>query len=356
MNKVFADSQHALIMEALIENLPAGVALVDREKKIILANKAMMQLTRLPREGFYLTELTKLFNVDLGTELDKILSTSISPMVILSNVVLRDFFYFIYCFQICDDAKNVIGGAILLQDITKSKAIEREKSEFMSMASHQLRTPLGSMRWNLELLEEDIRSLPEISQKRFYEAYIGNRRAIWLVADLLNVSRIEQGKAEGEPQLTDLVSIIRNITEEMASEAESRKIALEFKLINEAIPKIVIDPAQFRDVIENLLSNALKYTKSGGRITIMLDHTNGYVEITVADTGIGIPAADQYKIFSKFFRSKNAVRIYTESSGLGLFIVRSYVEKWGGTIRFESTEGQGTTFYVTIPVTSNITV
>ena len=352
MDPTTRNGQNMLIMEALIENLPGGVVLVDREKKVILANKKMVQLTHLPKEGFYLTELSKLFEerIDLGAELDKILSTSVSPVVVLHDIPLKKLFYSLSCFQVFDDTKNLIGGAIFLQDITQEKEIDTEKSEFISIASHQLRTPLGSMRWNLEMLGEYMHLLPEQAQKNFYEAYKSNRRAIWMVADLLNVSRIEEGKTEDEPQPTDLAVMIRSIIQEVVSETEMKSISITFTPKKENIPKVKVDPAHFRDVMENLVSNAVKYTKAGGKITITLDQLDTAVQVSIQDTGIGIPEDDKKKIFSKFFRSKNAVRVYTESSGLGLFIAKTYVEKWGGKLWFESTEKQGTTFYVTIPL------
>lgn len=338
------------VIEALMEYLPAGVVIVDQQRRVLLANKAITQLTRLPKSGFYLDELTRLFDgqVDFGAELDKILAHAVSPVVILRDIVFGKYFYSAHCFQIFDEHSNPAGGAILFQDITREKEIDLERSEFISIASHQLRTPLGSMRWNLEMLEEHIRALPEQAQKRFYEAYKSNRRAIWLVSDLLDVARIEQGTAESEPQPTDLPALIHTVVQEMASEAEIKSLSVR-TIVPDNIDKVVIDPVQFRDVIENLLLNAIKYTKAGGSITIALVKTDTGIQGSVADTGIGIPEKDQQKIFTKFFRSKNAARVHTESSGLGLFITKSYVEKWGGRLWFESKEGEGTTFYFTIP-------
>ncbi|MDQ3076046.1 MAG: ATP-binding protein [bacterium] len=235
------------------------------------------------------------------------------------------------------------------QDITKEKEIDKQKSEFISIASHQLRTPLGSMRWNLELIESDIKNLPEEAQERFREVCKSNLRVINLVGELLNVTRIEAGRVQDDPTLTDIDTVIETAVKEMTPEADRRSVKLEFLNKKQEIQPILIDSKRFREVLQNLLSNAVRYTKEGGRIVTTLDKDEDFLIISVKDDGIGIPEKDLPRIFSKFFRSDNATKFDTEGSGLGLFVVKSYVEGFGGKVWFETKEGEGTTFYFTLP-------
>lgn len=244
-------------------------------------------------------------------------------------------------------------SVFLLWFIISSEESSKAKTKgeaILTRVAHQLRTPLGSMRWNLELVKQEISCLPELAQERLQETYKSNLRVIGLVSDLLNVTRIEQSRINDNPKITDIVEIIRDAMEEMKPEAGKRKIALGVKILKNNIPEINIDPKRFHEVIQNLLSNAVKYTPDGGSVSVEADYAGNSLEITVSDNGIGIPEKDKSKIFTKFMRAENASRIDTEGSGLGLFIVKSFVEKWGGKIHFESEENKGTTFYISLPI------
>lgn len=231
----------------------------------------------------------------------------------------------------------------------KLAEFDRLKSEFISIAAHQLRTPLGSMRWNMEILLSD-KKLSQNSKEKIKRIYNRNKEMIELVNDLLTVSRIEQGRVHGNNQATNILDVVNNMVFEMQSEAQDRGITIEV-IEKETLPIILIDVQHLKDVIQNLLSNAVKYSNRGGRVKVELSLIdNMYVQISIADTGIGIPKKDQTKIFSKFFRGENAVRSDTQGSGLGLFVVKSYIDECSGRISFESEEGKGTTFYINLPI------
>src|ERR1035437_1521168 len=242
------------------------------------------------------------------------------------------------------------------------REIDQQKSEFISITSHQLRTPLGSMRWNLELLEPEVKSLSEVAQERLQETYRSNLHVIELVGDFLNVARIEQGRVKNEPKLANILEIIQSAVKEMEPEALKKLVTLNIKIKKPNIPKIIIDPNRFREVIQNLLSNAVKYTLKGGSVSVEIDYTVNFIEIAVLDNGIGIPEKDKIIIFTKFARAKNATLIDTEGSGLGLYIVKSFVEGWGGKVYFKShtkeeslpADRQGTTFYISLPLTPKV--
>ena len=173
---------------------------------------------------------------------------------------------------------------------------------------------------------------------------------ITLVNDLLNVSIIEQGMIKETPRLTDVLKVLRSAVLEMETEAQKHKVSITIQSQEKHIPKIMIDPKRLREIIQNLLSNAIKYNVPGGKATFVVDHVGEFIKISVSDQGIGIPKKDQLRLFSKFYRADNAVQRDTTGSGLGLFVVKSYVEKWGGNISFESSENKGTTFHIELPI------
>jgi PAS domain S-box-containing protein len=252
---------------------------------------------------------------------------------------------------VLDDNGQVRYFVGIERDITKEKQIEKMKTEFVSYASHQLRTPLGSIRWNMEmLLGGDYGPLPAPAHEAIEQNYANTLRLIKLVNDLLNISRIEEGRVTDHPEPTNLVTVIKAVITDLTPEAQEKGITISFTDSTERLPQVIIDKERFHEVVENLVSNAVKYNQRGGTVGVGLASSDGTAVITVKDTGIGIPQVDQARIYDKFFRAENAAKTDTEGTGLGLFVTKAYVETWGGTITFNSKEGQGTTFTVTLPL------
>lgn len=234
-----------------------------------------------------------------------------------------------------------------LVDVTREKELERAKDEFISVASHQLRTPLGGIRWNLELMLEQAPSLSKDVHERLEEAYRSTLRMTNLVNDLLDVARIEQGH-KAVLQEVEIAEIVQSEVAEMWPLVKKHRLKLEVNgLKNKYV--VMVDLRRFREVIQNLLSNSVKYTLPGGKVIVAIEANSKETIVSVADTGLGIPEEDQAKIFSKFFRAHNVLKTETEGNGLGLFVVKSYVESWGGKLWFSSELGKGTTFYLSIP-------
>lgn len=228
--------------------------------------------------------------------------------------------------------------------------LEKKATEFISFASHQLRTPLGSIRWNLEmLLSGEYGQIPKNIKDILTQIYKSDLWMIDLVNDLLSVSRIDQGRVFDEPKPTDITQLIKAVASEIQVEAQKRSLVGELHFDKKPIPKITIDAKRFREVIHNLLTNAIKYNKEKGRITVAVKKGDNGIYISVSDTGVGISEHDRKHIFSKYFRAGNATRMTNEGTGLGLYIVKSYVQDWGGKISYESTVGKGTTFTIQLP-------
>lgn len=254
---------------------------------------------------------------------------------------------------IFDDVGVLLGVIVIFQDITEKYALEQMKDRFLSVAAHQLRTPIGSMRWSMELLRGgDFGELPAGAQEAIQELYANSTRLLALINSLLDVSRIDQGKTNEESVLVDISSVIQEVLHTLSGEAKQHAVSMIFEPPKKSVPKVWVTREHIFEAIENLISNGLRYSREGGAVTITIQSNlkKEILEIRVADTGIGIPKADQEKIFSKFFRASNAVRSFTDGSGLGLSVVKSYVEENGGTVRFESEENMGSTFIITLPL------
>lgn len=248
---------------------------------------------------------------------------------------------------------SIIGAIIVLRDITHEKIVDQAKSEFVSLASHQLRTPLSTIKWYVEmLLEGDAGKFEDVQTKYLKVIYKSNQRMIELVNDLLNVSRIELGTFAVEPQQINIQEVIEGVLEELFPQIDVKKIEVE-KYLDPNFPSVNADPKLIRIIAQNLITNAITYTPPEGsiRVAININESNNNFIFSVADTGYGIPKNDQSKVFTKLFRADNVRERVTEGTGLGLYIVKSIVEQSGGKIWFESEENQGTIFYVSLPMT-----
>jgi len=232
------------------------------------------------------------------------------------------------------------------------RRLSEMKSAFVSVAAHELRTPLAPIRGYVEvLLDGDVGPLNE-GQREYLEVVQRSvRRLRTLTDNLLDVTRIEAGRIELLLQPTDLSVLIKTITAEYRPHVEAKAQSLTLHVSSD-LPPALCDEARVEQIIGNLLSNASKYTPEGGRIAVGLElaHERGFLQVSVADNGVGIPVEDQSKLFDRFFRAKSAVLTGASGAGLGLHITRSLVDLHGGRIWFETEPGQGSTFYVTFPI------
>jgi signal transduction histidine kinase len=247
---------------------------------------------------------------------------------------------------------EIIGTVEVFRDITHEIEIDQAKSEFVSLASHQLRTPLGITKWYLEVLQKHnyINSAPKTIRDYFNQLIKSNERVLSLVSELLSVSRIEEGRVKNDPKPINIGEKVYDIVSEIQPLAQNKNIELRTELKQAKMPDMFIDPLRFHEVIENLLTNAIEYTPSSGKVYVIIDKSDDAVLISVKDTGVGISKEDQNKLFTKFFRSQNATERNPEGSGLGLYVAKSYVEGWGGKISVESRKGKGTTFLISLPL------
>jgi signal transduction histidine kinase len=247
-----------------------------------------------------------------------------------------------------------LGGMLRFpRKFTRSgKDDEKISTEFVSLVAHQLRSPLANINWYAELLgSPDWGKLTKEQREFLSEIYHNSKRMTELVNALLDISRLKLGTFVPALVPVDIPWVAEGVIHEMEHQFVRKKIILN-KLYDGTLPKLNADAKLLRIIFQNLLSNALKYTSKGGIISLVVEKDATHVLIKVSDSGCGIPKEDQSKIFSQFFRAENALATAPEGSGLGLSIVKSILEYMNGTIRFESKEHIGTTFYVTIPLVS----
>lgn len=254
------------------------------------------------------------------------------------------------------------------QDVSTHLELRQAKTDFVALASHQLRTPLSIIKWYVDfLLAGDAGEVNPEQKKYLEEVYYSNERLIELVNALLDVSRIDVGTFSIEPESINIVNKAEAALKRFKKEIDKKKIILVKKY--DKFPDINLDPRLTKIVFENILSNAVKYTPVGGKIKLSIKKTEKDVFIKISDTGVGIAKEEQPKIFSKFFRGLKAKKLESVGTGLGLYIVKAVIEKSGGKIWFESPSleilmeeeqedskipidkrNRGTTFNITIPL------
>lgn len=256
----------------------------------------------------------------------------------------------------------------VVQDISTHRELVQAKTDFVALASHQLRTPLSIIKWYVDfLLGGDAGEINEEQRHYLEEVYQSNERLIELVNNLLDVSRIDVGTFSIEPEPTDIAERANTAIEKFKAEIANKKI--NFISDFDDLPIINLDPRLIKIVFQNILSNAIKYTQEKGTILFSIKKVKGKVLIKVVDSGCGIPREEQPKVFTKLFRAVNAKQIESIGTGLGLYITKAVIEKSGGKIWFQSPsldllmlvadktkktpidkKNLGTTFFITIPL------
>lgn len=246
------------------------------------------------------------------------------------------------------EGKELIGVIIVMHDITEERRVDYLKSEFISLASHQLRTPLSSLQWYIELLIDE-KKLDASQEEYVNEMDIAAKRMSNLIDALLHAARLEGGDITPHTDAVDITSLITDVGEELRSMAKEKKITTTIK-----VPKhkvfLETDSVLLHVVFKNLFSNAVKYTPEGGKVSVTLTDTAKEITLAVKDNGIGIPKKDQKRLFERLFRADNVRKMDTDGNGLGLYITKMIVESLRGTVVAKSTEGKGSEFIVRIPM------
>lgn len=255
-----------------------------------------------------------------------------------------------------------VGKMLVRRDLELTRAnarleeLDEVKSEFVTIAAHQLRTPLTGIRWSYQTMLEDESSgslMP--AQRRVLQGGLkASLRMINLVNDLLNVARIEEGRFGFHFTLQAPTKMIQRSTERFRNAARDKGIAFKAEVPDTAMRPFFFDEEKISLVLDNMLDNALKYTEPGGTITLCAAEERKFLTLSVSDTGIGVPADQMHRVFDKFFRANNALKFHTSGTGLGLYVSKNIVERHDGAINMESKEGKGTMCTITLPLTEKL--
>lgn len=366
--KILITSEHSRLHD-LVESMKNGVVMFGPNRRMIVANSSAKKVLNLRGKNCSLENILNSMQKGKMEGAKKInlmdlydIAVQESRLQRIESLEIDRHFYEVVITPVNDLQEEISGGAIIFHDITHLKEIDRMKTEFVSVASHQLRTPLTSINWYVEMLQSGDAGELNKNQKVFLdEIYKGSVRMVKLVNELLNVSRLETGRLRVSPKPTYLDELIEDIIHELEAMANKYGCELIFKKPKKRLPKIALDEMLMRQVIHNFITNAIRYSSVGkDKVTVsLLEQVDEYL-VSVADQGIGIPKEAQGKIFQKFFRADNARKKEGEGSGIGMYISKMIMDASMGRIWFESpnrkikntkgkSEGGGTTFYAAIP-------
>lgn len=353
--------------EALLAGIGEGVIAVNTDSRIIFVNQAALNMV-----GYSVKELGDRFlheKIVIEDEMGNVLPPDKRPitLTLLSGQTTVGGVSQSYYYRRKDGTrfpvativtpvvleKKIIGAIDVFRDITEEKEIDRMKTEFVSLASHQLKTPLTSIKWFSEMMvKEEVGTLTDKQKEYLNMIFQSTGQMIGLVGSLLNVSRLEAGRIKIEPKLIRLDDIIQNVIIKSGVLLAEKKCKLNFIKTEPPLPPILLDESLIGEVIYNLFTNAIRYAKPGnGIVSVRTEKRGEDCVIEVSDNGIGIPKTDQHRIFERFFRADNARKLEASGSGLGLYLIKLILESSGGKIWFESEEGKGSKFYVSIPLT-----
>ena len=351
-------------LETIIADLNDGVVAYDNDFKMLVFNKAAEQIFNVKADRILQQSFTLQVKERLPAEyrlLLAVLFPALAPIVVRRSEPgiypqVLDFTFTepavelrVSTSRILGDDGESLGFIKIVRDRTREIDLLRSKSEFIEIASHQLRTPLTGIVWAWEsLVNEDLKPETHALAASGLQAtkHLGD-----IIDDMLDVSRIEEGRFGYDFISQDIVAFLQKIVDEAGLAATKYQVKVYFEAPAEKNIALTFDPKKLAIAVSNLIDNALKYNVKNGQVVVKAELVVGepYIKISVSDTGIGIPEKDLSKLFAKFFRSDNASRFATEGTGLGIYIAKNVVERHGGKIWVESELNRGTTFYFTLP-------
>ncbi|HSB05325.1 MAG TPA: response regulator [Thermodesulfobacteriota bacterium] len=344
-------------IKTIIHSMGDGVLVCDREGYLVLTNPAASRLLNVSQDspvGILLSE------ANLPSELSKVITETIGgkdlsyscvsqELAIGDATQTRQLFLRAHTCPIQNDLGETLGSVSVLQDISTLKELDKMKSEFIAMVAHELRAPIAAVEQQLlVILDRLAGEVTEKQEELLSRAKERIKGLLDLIKDLLDLSKIEAGRLVQYKEPLLLPEVIQQVVDLMRTEAEAKRIDLQF-FAPPSVPAITADRNAMEGVFSNLVSNAIKYTLEGGKVSISLSEEGSCVKAKVSDTGVGIAKEDVPKIFDRFYRVKTARTRQIVGTGLGLYIVKNIVDAHFGSISVESELGKGTTFSLLLP-------
>lgn len=351
--------------EAMLASIGDGLVAVDQEGTILMINRTAEGLLGAKNAGFIGKKAYDAFsmydvkgNIILSEERPIQIALTTGKPIITTTATTTHFYEkkdgtkFPVAITITPVIlnKKITGAIEIFRDITKEKEIDRAKSEFVALASHQLRTPATIVRWYSKVLFGKKIGKLNLKQKKYLgEIYYGNERMLKLINNLLNISRIEMGELKINIEPVDIKKMLENVIKGQKTEISKRKQKITVNRSGK-LPKIFTDPVLLRIIFQNLISNAVKYNMKNGKIICDMEIIDSKFLFKISDNGIGIPKDEQKRIFERLFRASNSIEQDREGNGLGLYIVKQITGILGGKVWFESELKKRTIFYLELPL------
>jgi len=345
-------------VKTIINCMGDGVLVCDRDGCIVLSNPAASRMLKISESSLLGNFLPQ---CNLHSELAKTIQESLTTKDVSYASVSQELgigesgesFLRAHTAPVKNDLGETMGSVTVLQDISHLKELDKMKSEFIAMVTHELRAPIAAVEQQITVILNKMAG--EVTQKQeqlLSRAKERTKGLLDLIKDLLDLSKIEAGKMVQYKELLNLQEVIQRVVDLMKAQAEDKKLDLQFSPPSQ-ISMILADRNSMEGIFTNLISNAIKYTPEGGKVIVQVSEEGGFVNACVSDTGIGIKKEDLSRIFDKFYRVKSSETRQIVGTGLGLSIVKSIVDAHLGSISVESEEGGGTTFTVLLPKESN---
>ncbi len=347
----------------VIQNLESGVIFYDQDFKIIIFNKAAERIFGLHSADV----IGQFFTPDKAKDLQsrllaQVIYPSLAPRMVQRSEAgktpqIMDISFEeprlelrVVTMRIIDSSGTSLGFMKIVNDRTRAIELLRSKSEFITVAAHQLRTPLTAVNWIFEMLVKN-EGLKDEERNMVTGGFKAGKKLEKIVNDLLDVSKIEEGRFGYNFEDIDIVSFVEKLLTETAQIAVQYKVNIFFERPPQAPLTLRFDPARIGIAFSNILDNAIKYNVENGQVIVKLEKlpAKPFVQISIKDTGVGIPSDQIKNLFTKFFRAENVMKFETEGTGLGLYIAKNIVKRHGGEIWAESELNRGTTIYFTIP-------
>lgn len=341
-------------MEEVLSSIIDGIIAIDFNKNILLSNKAASEITGFTQaelQGKSIDQLVHLFD-----ESEEIYSKTYCQLNFNKSAKLvgkngKQTKVNLITTQVGQSLHSNFNCILILHDLSKEEELERMKLDFVSMASHELKTPLTSIIGYLSVFtEENKTSLPKEEMALVDRSLISAQQLLILVQNILNVNKIEDEKMSVTIEQTDYEQILSKALDDLRPQANQKNILLTLTPPPQPLPKVLADPIRIGEVLTNLIANAINYTNPGGKIDISTSLSPNELTTTVSDSGVGIPKEAMPHLFSKFFRVSNQTQKMSKGTGLGLYISKSIIEKHGGKIWVESELNQGSRFSFTLPI------
>lgn len=335
---------------AIINNFADGLVLIQ-EDNVILINPKAQDIFKVNEKEIISQNILELTKNKKIYPLIRLLLTK-GPHLHREELVVKEKQFLEVTTTEIKKGGQEIGKIVILHDITRAKLIERLKRDFVTVAAHQLRTPLTALKWNIDmLLKKDLGPVTAPQAEFLKKANQSNERMVKLVNDLLSSIEIEYGKSQYIFKKEDIIQLTKKFVQEMRPIAERKDLKISLSLPHETVPRPKIDQGKFKIALQNIIDNAIRYSEKGTvKVRCTYYKTTKRFQFRIEDQGIGIAEAQQKRVFTRFFRTVEAMRIETKGSGLGLYTAKNIVHAHGGKIWFQSQKGKGSVFSFSIPV------